>query len=378
MPEPPLKPLWSKVVAEPPPKAKVVSFDYFPRPEGITIVSPPVEVLKEGNEKFKFCIEGVFSKGSKPYSMVVGAARRAWERKGMLQVFQKDSRTYLFKFTSEAEMNKVLAQGTWYIEGQPMLLKAWGRKNKVVDSIPLWVKFSRIPDCYWTQKGLSWLASTIGRPLCADELTAKVEVLPFAKMCVEYNLGDDLPDKLQVQTLDPVTEELSVAEVLVEYPFKPLVCSGCRALGHKVGACPISKRTWVLKEKQQSLGEEQPKSNVVEEPHINFVGEPLGGGLVNEKVVSGVENLEKLVGLSDSTPVSKGAMEKVKGCNSVGSTKTNDSPPPMVTFKNLKNVDEIDIKRATVGSDVEMGEFKLSKSQKKKLRKQQKQGITPP
>lgn len=141
-------------------------------------------------------------------------------------------------------MNKVLSQGTLYIEGQPMLMKAWGRTTKNVDSNPLWVKLQKIPDCYWTQLGLSWLCSFIGRPLCVDELTSNLDILPFSMMCVNYKIGDELPDKISVEVLDPVTEKKSIAEVLVQYPYKPLVCTGCHSLGHKVGAFPSTKRVW--------------------------------------------------------------------------------------------------------------------------------------
>lgn len=73
--EPTLKPLWSKVVADPPPLKKQVRFEYFPRQVGFTVVSPPVEVLKESNEKFKFCIVGTLAKS---YKTVVKLARKLW------------------------------------------------------------------------------------------------------------------------------------------------------------------------------------------------------------------------------------------------------------------------------------------------------------
>lgn len=270
---------------------------------------------------------------------------------------KKDSHIFLFKFISELAMNKVLSQGTWYVEGQPMLLKAWGRAAKEVDSIPLWVKFSKIPDCYWTQKGLSWLGSTIGRPLCADELTSKLEVLPFAKMCVEYKIGDEIPNKIEVESLDPVSEEISVVEVQVQYPFKHLVCWGCRALGHKVGACPTTRRVWVMKEKQANNVDE--RMNVDQEVNCNPASNQ--GQMVNEEVTP----------LKEATVATHGkCLAHDQVCNEtsgVNSTIEESSPSPAATFKNLKNVDEIDSKRAAAAANVKQ----LSKSQKKRRRKAQ-------
>lgn len=68
--------------------------------------------------------------------------------------------------------------------------------------------------------------------------TSNLDILPFSMMCVNYM------DKISVEVLDPVTEKKSIAEVLVQYPYKPLVCTDCHSLGHKVGAFPSTKRVW--------------------------------------------------------------------------------------------------------------------------------------
>ncbi|KAK1388242.1 hypothetical protein POM88_016420 [Heracleum sosnowskyi] len=121
--------------------------------------------------------------------------------------------------------------------------------------MPLWVKFERIPDCYWTQEGLSSLVSVIGPPLGADELTSTLEVLPFAKMCVRYDIGKELPTKIQVTALDPVMKEKSIEVVLVIYPVKPLACTACHTLGHLVSGCPKASRKWVRNDKAEATPE---------------------------------------------------------------------------------------------------------------------------
>lgn len=131
-----------------------------------------------------------------------------------------------------------------------MLVFAWGSKfcSDYTKTIPLWVKFDQIPDCYWTREGLSNLASAIAPPLYVDPLTSKLEILPFAKICVNYTIGEDLPTKLEVVGLDPLTGEETKEEVLVSYPAKPLICTAFKTLGHVVGTCPKAKRYRVRKE----------------------------------------------------------------------------------------------------------------------------------
>ncbi|KAK1351843.1 hypothetical protein POM88_053941 [Heracleum sosnowskyi] len=245
--EPP-KASWSQVVKKAPVPNNNLSFDYVPMPPGVKIVSPPDEVLRKGNEKLKSSIVGTFTRGAPPFSKVAAFAHSIWDNKGLIHISQKDPRTHIFKFNTVANMNSALSKGTWYLEKKPMLVHAWGSKAGEKSSMPLWVKFENIPDCYWTRDGLSFLGSVIGNPLSADDMTSKLEVLPFAKLCVDYKIGDELPTKIAVEVLDPITELKHIEEVKVSYPVKPLVCSACKSLGHIIGACPNVTRKWVRKD----------------------------------------------------------------------------------------------------------------------------------
>ncbi|KAK1354389.1 hypothetical protein POM88_047645 [Heracleum sosnowskyi] len=103
-------------------------------------------------------------------------------KKTLVNVFQKETNVFVFKFVSAATMNAALLRGTWYIDQRPMVVTLWGADgSKDITSTPLWLKLSRIPDCYWTQHGLSRLASVIGEPLSVDQLTSKIDMIPFAK-----------------------------------------------------------------------------------------------------------------------------------------------------------------------------------------------------
>lgn len=166
-------------------------------------------------------------------------------------------------------MNAALARGTWYLENKPMIVHAWGSKVGEERSIPIWVKLENIPDSYWTREGMSFMGSAIGKPLSADDMTAKLEVLPYAKLCIDYKIGDDLPLKIDVEVLDPKTEEKHVEEVKVSYPKKPLVCKECKTLGHLKGACPRATRvtrSWVKKDSSElAVDAENSKVNALVE-----------------------------------------------------------------------------------------------------------------
>lgn len=90
-----------------------------------------------------------------------------------------------------------------------MVVMGWGQSvtSEKVKSIPLWVKISSILDSYWTHKGISRFDSVVGPPVCADAMTSKLKILPFAKICVKHELGTSLPNSVKVTTLGPVTNE---------------------------------------------------------------------------------------------------------------------------------------------------------------------------
>ena len=137
------------------------------------------------------------------------------------------------------------------------------------------MKFEQIPDCYWTREGLSWLASSIGTPPCADNSTAKLEVLPFVKLCVSYEIGNDLPSSLEVEVLDLITDMLSTDIVKISNPFRPLVCTACKSLGHLIGACPRASKHWVPKAPPSakginSNGRDNPPPDLSEAPEAGI------------------------------------------------------------------------------------------------------------
>lgn len=332
---------WSQVVKE-----TEVTLDYCPLPSGTHVVCPPDEELRKGLEKFKFCVVGFFSKGTIPLPAVSSIASKLWSSRGLVSVMQKDSRKFIFKFDSSTAMNSVLAHGTWYFERKPMLVSPWGKSSEpgAPASMPIWVKLSNIPDCYWTKEGISRLASVIGKPLFADPLTSKFDALPFAKVCVQYTMGSPLPSSISAVTLDPLSEEKITVEVAVSYPAKLLVCDCCKSLGHSPGACPSVKRVWVQKTPQP-----QPAMDATDAS----VSPPQNPNNSESHVVA--KNAP-----NSSCPDSPWTEVKRKGRAPPGLEEGSPTPPN--TFKGLRNVDEVE--------KIQKDPAKLSKHQLKKLKKQ--------
>ena len=75
-------------------------------------------------------------------------------------------------------MNKVLENGIWMVNNTPLLVQKWDPSVSTEKSepsvLPVWVKLMNMPLEAWTVKGVSAIASSIGKPLITDKTTAKV------------------------------------------------------------------------------------------------------------------------------------------------------------------------------------------------------------
>lgn len=324
----PEKRSWTNVVKAQSPE---VNFKFLPPSPGTNLVCPPDEVLWQGVEKMKCCVVGTFSKKYLPYRTVNDLAKKLW--KGLDKVSQKDHKTFVFKFNSVAEKSFVLSRGTWYLDNKPLLVCDWGKTiEDKVTSVPTWVKLNNVPDCYWTEEGLSRLASAIGRPICADNLTNQLDIMPFAKMCVEYRVGDPLPDNISAVAIDASGSKYT-ANIGVSYISKPLVCSGCKNLGHLVSACPTTKRVWVKK----ALSTPENAQENVDLPSNSVPVAKTDSGIIDSEVVAKRNEDQGWTEVKR-----KGAVRSPSPPLDPVST---DSPPPPVSFKNLKVVDEVEKKK---------------------------------
>ena len=85
---------------------------------------------------------------------------------------------------------------------------------------------------YWNDKGLSYIASAVGKPLYADNMTAEVQRIHFARICIEVSPESVLPETVELEV-----EGGDKVEILVEYNWVPKVCTQCKEFGHTISKC---------------------------------------------------------------------------------------------------------------------------------------------
>ncbi|KAL0427388.1 UNVERIFIED_CONTAM: hypothetical protein Slati_2913600 [Sesamum latifolium] len=103
---------------------------------------------------------------------------------------------YFFQFKIETAMEEVIEGGPWLFQGQSIVLQRWEpslalRKYKNTQ-VPIWIKLRQLPIEFWTNEGLSTVASGIGRPLYPDAITKACTRLDFARVCVMLDITSKL------------------------------------------------------------------------------------------------------------------------------------------------------------------------------------------
>ncbi|KAL0305175.1 UNVERIFIED_CONTAM: hypothetical protein Scaly_2993900 [Sesamum calycinum] len=97
-------------------------------------------------------------------------------------------------------MEEVIEGGPWLFQGQPIVLQRWEpgmvlRKHKHTQ-VPVWIRLRHLPVEFWTDDGLSTVASGVGRPLYQDTITRACTRLDFARVCVMLDISSTLPKHL--------------------------------------------------------------------------------------------------------------------------------------------------------------------------------------
>ncbi|KAE9445459.1 hypothetical protein C3L33_22645, partial [Rhododendron williamsianum] len=216
---------WKDKVAPPGVSNTRMTFQYFPPTvEGDRItVSPPCAVEVKGAEKWKNCLVGHFVDKKIPFLAVRSVAFKKWTDYGLVDVLSNDKGFYFFQFGSEGACREIVESGPWHFGGRLMVLQIWHPdieyEKEGLTKLPIWIQLYNVPLQYWTAEGLSYLASSVGKPLYADEMTETAKRISYAKICVEVDVNASLP-----HSVDLLMSSGKLVSIAIKYPWRPVKC----------------------------------------------------------------------------------------------------------------------------------------------------------
>ncbi|XP_022857391.1 uncharacterized protein LOC111378428 [Olea europaea var. sylvestris] len=219
------------------------------------------------------------------FPVVNSIAHKLWGKFGLQEVLSSDAGFYFFKFDSLRQALLVLEGAPWHMANRPLILKRWEPNMTLAKEnlrcIPVWVKLYNIPFEYWTTKGLSHVASAVGRPLRADVITLTCKRLSYARVCVEINALDELVEEFDFRCAngDWIT-------IRAEFEWVPIKCSKCGVFGHNCSSQTMPSESkgklakiWVAKDKAGQSGVANEKPPIEDEwTHVSHKS-----GVANEK-----------------------------------------------------------------------------------------------
>lgn len=109
--------------------------------------------------------------------------------------------------------------------------------------VPLWVKIHNIPGELLTGSSISYVASSLGKPLALDAYTTEMcnggtTNMKYARVLIEFDAKDGWKDRIQVVIPKLDGSGKVLREMDVEYPWRPPLCDQCHIYGHDNNHCP--------------------------------------------------------------------------------------------------------------------------------------------
>nr|GFA09996.1 hypothetical protein [Tanacetum cinerariifolium] len=192
----------------------------------------PTLITESGNEVVIFD-EEIVQKGSERWCLTVCGHFVSYDM-------------HINELRDEVGMNIVLEKGPWMVRNKLLFVQKWsseiGMSMVEPKKLPVWVKLSNVPLEAWCVKGISAMASSLGKRILMDTVTATmchkgIGNFGYARVLVEMDAEKDLKSEIEIQYVDKGNNIKGNKKVQVVYDWKPPKCSHCKVFGHEIKGC---------------------------------------------------------------------------------------------------------------------------------------------
>ncbi|KAF9587518.1 hypothetical protein IFM89_003555 [Coptis chinensis] len=227
-------PSWSSLFIESQFYYVFTNMEYY-EPTGKDGISEvPNHIVEEGENVWKHYLVGYFIEKRLPFLVVKNMLQKLWIVKGNFEMVA-DKELFYFKFGCEEDRQMVIEQGPIFVVGRVFVIRPWtddlDSQRKEIQTVPVWVKMD-LPKILWTEKGISFVARRLGKPLCVDAATANRTRLNYVKVCIAVDASCKFPDHRKFNL-----GKGRIVDVTFDYPWIPSFCSKCVAFGYSSEKC---------------------------------------------------------------------------------------------------------------------------------------------
>ncbi|KAL1215260.1 hypothetical protein V5N11_017024 [Cardamine amara subsp. amara] len=207
--------------------------------EGDSIIHVPEDILNDSLPLWDNLIVGRFPDASPHIAKVHVIVNKIWRygnKDVKIDAYVVNATTIKFRIRDPVIRDKVLRRRMWNIAYKPMFLSKDGpiseETQPAIISMPMWIEIKNVPPSYFSWKGLSFLSSVVGVPKKIHPDTLLCKKYDEARIFVEVDLTNQLPQSFRFKSSQGVT-----SEVLYSYPWLPPKCSICEKWGHTSEEC---------------------------------------------------------------------------------------------------------------------------------------------
>ncbi|XP_073012846.1 uncharacterized protein [Typha latifolia] len=219
--------------------------------EDSVVIDP--EVLEQCRNRWKLTLFGRFLGKGIQMAWLKSRLAKLWEGIEGFSVSDMAEDYYVFRFEKEVDLDHVLINGPWTVQGQVLNLIPW-RNNfrpspEAFTTAPVWIQLHNCAAEYWELEELIPVAAFFGRPLRVDETTLDHSRSRFARVCIEVDLSKPLKTAVWLGQKEERVDQS------VQYESIPKICFKCGRIGHKKEDCGYTDKDQGVQAPAMNAGE---------------------------------------------------------------------------------------------------------------------------
>ena len=109
---------------------------------------------------------------------------------------------FLVNFSCMSDRNRVFEGGPYFYNSVGLFVKPWhpgfNSAEDLPSRVPVWIRLPRLPLEFWREDILRQIAAVLGKPTAIAHQSLDKKVISYARICVEIDLNNPLPDSLEI------------------------------------------------------------------------------------------------------------------------------------------------------------------------------------